>query len=67
VVLVVSTLALTLQRASTLKAKTGVPARTVQRWLGWWQTEFTTTGLFLALAGRIIPPLDRASPPQRRC
>jgi hypothetical protein len=63
VVLVASTLALTLQRASALKAKTGVPARTVQRWLGWWQMEFTTTGLFLALAGRLIPPLDRARLP----
>lgn len=63
VVLVASTLALTPQRASALKAKTGVPARTVQRWLEWWQTEFTATGLFLALAGRIIPPLDRARLP----
>jgi hypothetical protein len=63
VVLVASTLALTLQRASALKAKTGVPTRTVQRWLGWWQTEFTATGLFLALAGRIIPPLERARLP----
>jgi hypothetical protein len=35
----------------------------VQRWLGWWRTEFTATGLFLALAGWLMPPLDRARLP----
>jgi hypothetical protein len=63
VVLVASTMALARQTMAALKAKTGVPARTVQRWLGWWQTEFTATGLFLALAGRVVPPLDRARLP----
>lgn len=41
----------------------GVPKRTVERWLDWWQTTFATSAFFAANAGRFVPPLEVARLP----
>jgi len=33
---------------------TGVPARTAQRWLGWWCGPFVTTEVFVAVCARLV-------------
>ena len=62
-VLLASALALLVQGATELRRSTGIPTRTVRRWGGWWRTEIPVTALFLALAGRIVPPLETATLP----
>src|SRR5262245_28140930 len=37
-----------------IRETTGVPARTVRRWLSWWQGSFLTTLVFVALRARLI-------------
>jgi hypothetical protein len=54
VVLVASMVALTLRAAVEIRPRTGVPARTVQRWLGWWQGPFLDTEVFVTLCARVI-------------
>jgi hypothetical protein len=57
-VVMASALALTLQRASAVWAATAIPARTLRRWGRWWRTELTASALFIALQGRLMPPVD---------
>ena len=54
VVLLASALALqTLRLAWEL---TGVPARTLRRWHGWWTTSFPSSAVWTELRARFVPP-----------
>jgi len=54
VVLVASIVALALRTAREIRQRTGVPARTTQRWLGWWQGPFLDTEVFVTICARLI-------------
>jgi len=62
-VVVASIVALALRGVAAARARTGVPARTLGRWLGWWRGSFTATAVFVALASRLVPAIDRATIP----
>ena len=40
-----------------------VPARTLERWRGWWRDSFKQTGLWLSACAAFMPPLDTAALP----
>lgn len=54
VVIVASFVAQALATARTIRQKTGVSARTVGRWLGWWGGPFLSTEVFVALRARLL-------------
>ena len=54
VVIVASIVALALQAAGEIQRRTGVPARTTQRWLDWWQGPFLDTEVFVTICARLI-------------
>ncbi|MCU1348942.1 MAG: hypothetical protein JWO56_1972 [Acidobacteria bacterium] len=54
VVIVASMVAQALRTLTELRAKTGVPARTVRRWLGWWGGPFITTEVFVTVCARMV-------------
>ena len=54
VVIVASLVALALRVAGETRRQTGVPARTTQRWLGWWQGPFLTTEVFATICARLV-------------
>ncbi len=57
VVIVASIVALALRaagEAGETRRRTGVPARTTQRWLGWWQGPFLDTEVFVTICARLI-------------
>jgi len=54
VVIVASIVALALRGAGEIRRRTGVPARTTQRWLGWWQGPFLDTEVFVTICARLI-------------
>jgi hypothetical protein len=54
VVIVASFVALVLRAAGEIRQRTGVPARTARRWLGWWQGPFLDTEVFVAICARLI-------------
>jgi len=54
VVVVASVVALAVRAAGEIKRRTGVPARTTRRWLGWWQGPFLDTEVFVAVCARLI-------------
>lgn len=54
VVLVASMLAQALTTAGSSRRRTGVPARTTQRWLGWWRGPFVLTAVLVALRARLV-------------
>jgi hypothetical protein len=56
VVVLASLAALVTERASTMREATGVPARTVRRWSGWWRTAFVASALWLECRARMVPP-----------
>ena len=61
-VIVASVVALQLTSAA-LRRATGIAARTVRRWLGWWRGPFTTTSVFVAVCARMVPaPVRRELP-----
>lgn len=62
VVIAASMMALTLERAGAIRASTGVPARTVHRWLAWWQGAFVRTEVFVAVAARLVGVAVEALP-----
>jgi hypothetical protein len=62
VVIVVSLVAQALTAAKTLRRATGVPARTIQRWLAWWQGPFLSTAVFVALRARLVDIAVEALP-----
>jgi len=54
VVIVASMVAQARATLGALRRATGVPPRTVRRWLGWWQGPFLTTEVFLAVRARLV-------------
>ena len=54
VVIVASIVALALRTAGEMRRRTGVPARTTRRWLGWWQGAFLDTEVFVTICARLI-------------
>jgi hypothetical protein len=42
---------------------TGVPRRTVGRWLRWWRTTFIASALWSELRARLVPPADASRLP----
>ena len=54
VVIVASIVAVALQSAGEIRKRTGVPARTTRRWLGWWQGPFMDTEVFVMIRARLI-------------
>jgi hypothetical protein len=59
VVIVTSAVALTAMAVSAVVRSTGVPARTIRRWLRWWRGPFTTSRPFVELSARLVPAPDR--------
>jgi len=55
VVIMASVIALTTTAVAAAVRATGVPARTMRRWVRWWRGPFTTSAPFGALSGRLIP------------
>ena len=49
--------------ATPTLAGLAVPARTVERWRGWWRDTFKQTGLWLSTCGAFMPPLDTEALP----
>jgi hypothetical protein len=43
-----------LASAAEIRQVTGVPARTVGRWLGWWSGPFVSTDVFIAVCAQLI-------------
>lgn len=62
-VVVAAILARGAARASEIRRRTAVPARTVARWQAWWQTEFPRSRLYRAESARFMPPLCEAGLP----
>ena len=54
VVIAASILARLLKAALSMRKATGVPARTVRRWLGWWQGPFLSTEVLVAIRARLV-------------
>ena len=50
-------------RASEIRRRTTIPARTVARWQAWWQTDFPRSRLYRAESARFMPPLSVAGLP----
>jgi len=42
---------------------TGVPRRTVGRWLDWWRTTFIASALWSELRARLVPPAEASRLP----
>jgi hypothetical protein len=45
--------------AAALARTTGVPARTLRRWLRWWRGPFTETAPFAEISARLVPAPER--------
>ena len=54
VVLVASLFARMRKSLAEVRGATGVPTRTVCRWLGWWVGPFVSTEVFIALRARLV-------------
>jgi hypothetical protein len=54
VVIVASIVGLTVRAAGEIRRQTGVPVRTVRRWLGWWQGPFLSTEVWAWLRARLV-------------
>jgi hypothetical protein len=50
-------------RAAELRAATGVPARTLRRWVTWWRTVFALGSFYRAARADFAPPVDDADLP----
>lgn len=62
-VLVASAIGLAQARARDIREATGVPARTVRRWLAWWSGPFAATPVFAELCARFVGGLPRLALP----
>lgn len=56
VVLLASTLAMALETLRRAREVTGVPARTLRRWHGWWTEAFPSSAVWADLRARFVPP-----------
>ena len=54
VVIVASLAAQAIGTAKEIRRRTGVPARTARRWLGWWRGRFPATAVFAAIRARLL-------------
>ena len=63
VVVLASAVALAAATVGGAVGTTGVPARTMRRWRGWWQGRFTRSAPFVDLSGRLVPAPDRRQLP----
>jgi hypothetical protein len=54
VVIVASVVARALGVSAESRRVTGVPVRTMQRWLGWWQGAFVSTEVFVTVCARLV-------------
>jgi len=62
VVIVASMVAQVLSAAGASRRITGVPTRTIRRWLEWWQGPFTRTEVFFAVRARLVGVTIRELP-----
>lgn len=51
-------------RAKEHREKTGVPARTIRRWVQWWQCVFVSTRFYAGAKGDFATPVDKNRMPQ---
>jgi hypothetical protein len=63
IVIIASVVALTSAVSSAARRATGIPPRTARRWIRWWRDAFPSTSVFIALAARIMPAVDRRDLP----
>jgi hypothetical protein len=56
VVIIASVIAVARKAA---RRETGVAPRTARRWIRWWRDMFPTTSVFVALAARLVPTVER--------
>lgn len=56
VVVLASSTAVVTRFLKEVGTATGVPVRTLRRWLGWWSAAFPTTATWLELRARFVPP-----------
>jgi hypothetical protein len=54
VVIVASVVAWALRVSGESQRVTGVPVRTLRRWLGWWQGPFLSTEVFVTVCARLV-------------
>jgi hypothetical protein len=54
VVVIVASLVAQAFAAAGAKQATGVPVRTMRRWLGWWRGPFISTEVFVAVRARLV-------------
>lgn len=47
-----------IEPAGALRRATGVPARTVRRWLSWWRVAFLASAIWRASGARLVPAPD---------
>lgn len=59
VVIIASVVALAAATASAARRATGLASRTLRRWLRWWRGPFVATPVFVAIAARLVPAVDR--------
>jgi hypothetical protein len=59
VVIVAAAVAVAMMTAATLLRTTGVPARTVRRWLRWWRGPFTESAPFAEISARLVRAPER--------
>lgn len=65
VVLLASSAAVVTGFLKDVARATGVPVRTLRRWLGWWSAAFPTTATWVELRARFVPPApDEAELPK---
>jgi len=50
-------------RAEALRAATGVPARTLRRWVTWWRTVFAVGAFYRGARADLASPIDAADLP----
>jgi hypothetical protein len=56
VVIIASVIALHEASAKEIRRRSGVPERTVGRWMAWWSESFSKTSVFIAICARLLPP-----------
>lgn len=63
VVVVASVHGQVVEQASALRRATGVPARTVRRWVSWWRSTFLASAIWREACARLVPAPDAGQLP----